>query len=73
VISDEIHLWLHWCRSQRASQLSAEYDFKEADFMEFFSWLDYKTILHYSHFGYEKLASKMLTKQTTIYARKIPL
>jgi hypothetical protein len=60
VISDTIHLWNHWFRSQRASQLAAEYDFKEADLMEWFGWLDYKTALHYSHLGYSKLAEKMI-------------
>jgi hypothetical protein len=59
VISDCIHLWNHWFRSQRASQLAFEYDFKEADLMEWFGWLDYKTALHYSHLGYGKLAEKM--------------
>jgi integrase len=58
-ISDTIHLWQHWFRSQRASQLKAEYDFTEADLMEFFGWLDYRTALHYSHLGATKLAEKM--------------
>jgi hypothetical protein len=63
VIENQIHLWLHWTRSQRASQLSSEYDFKESELMEFFGWLDYPTALHYSHLGYEKLASKMLVQK----------
>lgn len=60
VIEDKIHLWLHWARSQRASQLASEYDFSEAELMEWFGWMDYATALHYSHLGYQKLASKMM-------------
>ncbi len=59
VISDTIHLWQHWIRAQRASQLRSEYGFTEADLMEFFGWLDYKTALHYSRLGYTNLAKKM--------------
>ena len=55
-----IHLWQHWFRSQRASQLRSEYNFTEADLMEFFGWLDYKTALHYSKLGASNLARKML-------------
>ncbi len=58
-LSDTIHLWQHWFRSERASQLKAEYDFTEADLMEFFGWLDYKTALHYSKLGASNLAKKM--------------
>jgi integrase len=59
-LSETIHLWQHWFRAQRASQLKAEYDFSEADLMEFFGWLDYKTALHYSKLGASNLAKKML-------------
>lgn len=59
-LSETIHLWQHWFRSQRASQLRSEYDFTEADLMEFFGWLDYKTALHYSKLGASNLAKKML-------------
>lgn len=58
-IQDTIHLWQHWFRSQRASQLRSEYGFTEADLMEFFGWLDYKTALHYSRLGATNLAKKM--------------
>jgi integrase len=58
-LSATIHLWQHWFRSQRASQLRSEYDFSEADLMEFFGWLDYKTALHYSKLGASNLAAKM--------------
>jgi len=40
ILSDQIHLWQHWARAQRASQLRIEYGFNEADLMEFFGWLD---------------------------------
>ena len=58
-IADTIHLWQHWFRSQRASQLRTEYGFAEADLMEFFGWLDYKTAIHYSRLGATNLAKKM--------------
>jgi len=58
-LADTIHLWQHWFRSQRASQLRSEYGFSEADLMEFFGWLDYGTALHYSRLGASNLAKKM--------------
>jgi integrase len=58
-IAETIHLWQHWFRSQRASQLKEEYDFTESELMEFFGWMDYKTALHYSRSGFSKLAEKM--------------
>jgi hypothetical protein len=58
-LADTIHLWQHYFRAERASQLRAEYGFNEADLMEFFGWLDYKTALHYSRIGAAKLAQKM--------------
>lgn len=58
-ISDTIHLWQHWARAQRASQLRSEYGFTEADLMEYFGWLDYNTALHYSRLGASNLAKKM--------------
>ena len=59
-INDEIHLWLHWARSQRASQLAAEYEFTEGELMEWFGWKDIKTATRYAHKGYAKLGAKML-------------
>ncbi len=56
--ADTIHLWQHWFRAQRASQLRSEYNYSEADLMEFFGWLDYKTALHYSRLGATNLAKK---------------
>ena len=60
-IDDEIHLWLHWARSQRASQLAADYDFTEGDLLEWFGWKDIKTATRYAHKGYAKLGAKMLS------------
>ena len=60
-ISNEIHLWLHWARSQRASQLAGEYNFSEGDLLEWFGWKDIKTATRYSHKGYAKLGAKMLS------------
>lgn len=57
-LADTIHLWQHWFRAQRASQLRSEYGYTEADLMEFFGWLDYKTALHYSRLGASNLAKK---------------
>ena len=60
-ISNEIHLWLHWARSQRASQLAGEYNFSEGDLLEWFGWKDIKTATRYAHKGYAKLGAKMLS------------
>lgn len=59
-LDDEIHLWLHWARSQRASQLAGEYNFTEGDLLEWFGWKDIKTATRYAHKGYVKLGNKML-------------
>jgi hypothetical protein len=61
-IASKIHLWQHWFRSQRARQLKADYNFSEAELMEYFSWLDMKTAIHYSAVGASKLAEKMRKK-----------
>jgi integrase len=61
-IANTIHLWQHFFRAQRASQLRSEYGFTEADLMEYFGWLDYGTALHYSRLGASRLADKMNRK-----------
>lgn len=58
-VAAQIHLWLHWFRSQRASELVADYDFTEQYLIEFFTWEDYGTALRYAHKGWESLAQKM--------------
>ena len=62
-IADSIHLWNHWFRSQRASQLKADYGFAEGDLMEWFQWVDFKTATHYAHMGYQELGAKMKKRQ----------
>jgi transposase len=66
-VAKQIHLWLHWFRSQRASQLVADYDFREQELVEFFTWEDYDTALRYAHKGWESLAQKM--KARKLYKR----
>lgn len=58
-IHDTIHLWQHWFRSMRARELRDDYNFTEAELMEYFSWLDMKTAIHYSAVGASKLADIM--------------
>jgi hypothetical protein len=62
-ISDEIHLWLHWFRSQRASQLVNDYNFDEMDLLGYFSWEDIQTALRYAKKGWRGLTEKMKKAQ----------
>jgi len=59
--SEPIHLWLHWFRSQRASQLVRDYGFEVIDLLKFFSWEDYETAITYAQKGVRDLAAKMQT------------
>ncbi|MEM3581692.1 MAG: hypothetical protein QXH40_03825 [Candidatus Bathyarchaeia archaeon] len=59
-IADRLHLWLHWFRAQRASQLVADYGFGLHDLLDFFSWEHLGTALTYSRKGWKGLAVKML-------------
>lgn len=59
-LAQTIHLWQHYFRAQRASQLRSEYGFTEADLMEYFGWKDYTTALHYSRLGATQLGKKIL-------------
>ena len=54
-----MHLWLHWFRSQRASQLVEDYGFSTLDLIDWFSWEHEKTALNYARRGWRGLASKM--------------
>ena len=63
-ISDTIHLWLHWFRSQRASQLVSDYDFEVLDLIDFFTWERTETAVIYARRGWRGLASKMVTAHT---------
>jgi len=62
-VDNVLHLWQHWFRSQRARQLREDYDFSEAELMEYFSWLDMRTAIRYSAVGASKLAEKMRSKR----------
>lgn len=63
-VSDKLHLWLHWFRSQRACQLVNDYGFEVVDLIDYFTWEKYETALDYAKRGWRGLASKMLTAQT---------
>lgn len=59
LIADRIHLWLHWFRSQRASQLVSDYGYELLDLIDYFSWEKQDTALTYARKGWRGLASKM--------------
>jgi len=54
-----LHLWLHWFRSQRASQLVEDYGFGTIDLIDYFSWEHHQTALNYARRGWRGLAAKM--------------
>jgi integrase len=58
-VNDSIHLWLHWFRSQRASQLVNDYGYEVLDLMNYFSWEKAETAIHYARRGWVGLAEKM--------------
>jgi len=62
-IADRIHLWLHWFRSQRASQLVSDYGYELLDLIDYFSWEKQDTALVYARKGWRGLASKMKSVQ----------
>ena len=64
-ISDTLHLWLHWFRAQRASQLVSDYGYEVIDLIDYFSWLRYDTALTYARKGWRGLADKMQAAQVT--------
>ena len=53
------HIYDHWFRAQRASQLASEYDFTLHELLEWFSWKDIRTALRYAKLSWRKLDSKM--------------
>lgn len=65
-----LHLWLHWFRSQRASQLVDDYNYEVIDLIDYFSWERHDTALTYARRGWRGLASKMqastLTQTVTV-------
>ncbi|MHA2429113.1 MAG: tyrosine-type recombinase/integrase [Candidatus Hermodarchaeia archaeon] len=54
-----IHLWDHWFRAQRASQLASQYNYRLHELMEFFNWEDVKTAKRYARLATEDLERKM--------------
>jgi hypothetical protein len=65
-LSDEIHLWIHWIRSQRASQLVADYGLSAEELVEHFQWQDLETAMRYAKTGWKRIADKM-TKARVSY------
>ena len=63
-VSDRLHLWLHYFRSQRASQLVTDYGFEILDLINYFSWESFETAGHYAHKGWRGLSSKMESRST---------
>jgi len=59
-VSNNIHLWLHWFRSQRACCLVSEFGFQLHDLLDWFSWEHMETATHYAKKGWRGLAEKML-------------
>jgi integrase len=58
-VGDSLHLWCHWFRSQRASQLARDYHFDIQELMKYFSWTKVETALRYLHLSPEQFAAKM--------------
>jgi len=64
-VKPRLNLWLHWFRSQRASQLVDNYGYEVLDLVDFFSWKKQDTALIYARRGWRGLASKMRATQIT--------
>jgi hypothetical protein len=60
--SGEIHLWCHWARSQKASQMCHDYGMILEDVKLYFKWEDFKTAERYAHIGKEAIEKKMFDK-----------
>jgi hypothetical protein len=58
-IADEIHLFLHWFRSQRASQLARDYKLDVVELIDYFNWKDIETAVMYAKKGGSGLTEKM--------------
>jgi len=64
-LSDNIHLWLHFFRSQRACCLVSEYGFQLHDLIDWFSWEHIETAMDYAKRGWRGLAERMLKHAKT--------
>jgi len=62
-VKNQLNLWLHWFRSQRASQLVSDYGYEVIDLVDYFSWESYETALRYARKGWRGLANKMQTSK----------
>jgi bifunctional DNA-binding transcriptional regulator/antitoxin component of YhaV-PrlF toxin-antitoxin module len=62
-VKDNLHLWLHWFRSQRACCLVSEFNFRFEDLVDYFSWENLPTVLFYAKKSWKGLAEKMLQTQ----------
>ena len=62
-VKDNIHLWLHFFRSQRACCLVSEFGFQLHDLIDWFSWEHIQTAMDYAKKGWRGLAEKMLRKK----------
>lgn len=61
-------IWVHWFRSQRASQLAVEYGFALHDIVEYFRWQDVETAMRYAKLNYKDLAKKFPKQEETVRA-----
>lgn len=59
----DIHLYSHWFRAQRASQLASEYGFREHELLRWFSWKRYETAMRYSKLSWRDLDAKMTSEK----------
>lgn len=65
----DMHLYDHWFRGQRASQLADEYQLKEMDLLEWFEWEKVETAKQYTKLGPLGQARKMGVKVDVIERR----
>jgi len=61
-IADCLHLWLHWFRSQRASQLRHDYHWDIYGLMTYFSWKSISVAMRYLKEGAKDQADSMDTE-----------
>jgi integrase len=56
---DNLKLWPHRFRAERASQLADDYGYEVLDLKEYFGWAKLEQAAHYASRGWRGLASKM--------------
>lgn len=62
-IDENLELYPHWFRAQKASQLASEYEFNVYDLKEFFKWISDSTPQFYASLGTKGLAKKMMSRK----------